>query len=116
MRYAGANSILRGNARSFIARLIGTLIVLVFQLRVNAAQPSLETKIDRFITHQMSTQHIPGLALAITHENQVMYVKGYGQANTQQPVTLQTQFPIASLSKSFTAVAVLQLLTWQYLI
>ncbi|XGV97573.1 MAG: serine hydrolase domain-containing protein [Leptolyngbya sp. BL-A-14] len=83
--------------------------MLVFQLRTNAAQSALGTKIDRFITHQMITQHIPGLALAITHENQVMYVKGYGKANAQQPVTPQTQFPIASLSKSFTAIAVLQL-------
>lgn len=81
----------------------------MFQLGTNAAQPTLEMKIDRFITHQMTTQHIPGLALAITHENQVMYVKGYGKANTRQLVTPQTQFPIASLSKSFTAIAVLQL-------
>jgi CubicO group peptidase (beta-lactamase class C family) len=78
-------------------------------LRIHAAQSTLEMKIDRFITHQMATQHIPGLALAITHENQVMYVKGYGKANTRQLVTPQTQFPIASLSKSFTAIAVLQL-------
>ncbi len=62
--------------------LLGTLIMLAFQLRANAVQPTLEMKIDRFITHQMTTQHIPGLALAITHENQVMYVKGYGKANT----------------------------------
>jgi CubicO group peptidase (beta-lactamase class C family) len=89
--------------------LLGMLIVLVFQLRTNAAQPTLEMKIDRFMTHQMATQHIPGLALAITHENQAMYVKGYGKANAQQSVTPQTQFPIASLSKSFTAIAVLQL-------
>lgn len=89
--------------------LLGTLIMLAFQLRANAVQPTLEMKIDRFITHQMTTQHIPGLALAITHENQVMYVKGYGKANTRQLVTPQTQFLIASLSKSFTAIAVLQL-------
>jgi CubicO group peptidase (beta-lactamase class C family) len=89
--------------------LLGTLIVLVFQLRTNAAQLPLEAKIDRFITHQMTTQHIPGLALAITHENQVLHIKGYGKANSQQPITPQTRFPIASLSKSFTAIAVLQL-------
>jgi len=89
--------------------LLGTLLVLMFQLGTNAAQPTLEMKIDRFITHQMAAQHIPGLVLAITHENQVMYVKGYGKANTRQLVTPQTQFPIASLSKSFTAIAVLQL-------
>ncbi|HEY9643440.1 MAG TPA: serine hydrolase domain-containing protein [Coleofasciculaceae cyanobacterium] len=89
--------------------LLGTLILLVFQLRTTAAQPTLETKIDRFITQQMTTQHIPGLALAITHENQVVQVKGYGKANVHEPVTSQTQFAIASLSKSFTAIAVLQL-------
>ncbi|MBL1178915.1 serine hydrolase domain-containing protein [Pantanalinema sp. GBBB05] len=89
--------------------LLGTLIMMVFQLRANAVQLTLEMKIDRFITHRMTTQHIPGLALAITHENQVMYVKGYGKANTRQLVTPQTQFPVASLSKSFTAIAVLQL-------
>ncbi|HEY9664833.1 MAG TPA: serine hydrolase domain-containing protein [Allocoleopsis sp.] len=89
--------------------LLGTLIVLVFQLRANAVQPNLKIKIDRFITHQMATQHIPGLALAITHENQVLHVKRYSKANVQPSVTTQTQFPIASLSKSFTAIAVLQL-------
>jgi CubicO group peptidase (beta-lactamase class C family) len=89
--------------------LLGMLLVLIFPLRISAAQASLEMKIDRFITYQMSTQHIPELALAITHENQMMYVKGYGKANAQQPVAPQTQFPIASLSKSFTAIAVLQL-------
>jgi CubicO group peptidase (beta-lactamase class C family) len=89
--------------------LFGILMMLILQLRANAAQPTLEAQIDRFITHQMTTQHIPGLALAITHENQALHVKGYGKANAQEPVTAQTQFPIASLSKSFTAVAVLQL-------
>ncbi len=83
--------------------------MLTFHHRTNAAQPTLETEIDRFITHQMATQHIPGLALAITYENQTLHVKGYGKAKAQEPITPQTQFPIASLSKSFTAVAVLQL-------
>lgn len=93
----------------FGSLLLGMLIVLMFQLRTNAVQPTLEMKIDRFITHQMTTQHIPGLALAITYGDQVLHVKGYGKSNAQQPVTPQTQFPIASLSKSFTAIAVLQL-------
>jgi CubicO group peptidase (beta-lactamase class C family) len=89
--------------------LLGMLIVLTFHFRASAAQTPLERKIDRFMTHQMATQHIPGLALAITHENQVLHIKGYGKANAHQPVTPQTQFPIASLSKSFTAIAIMQL-------
>jgi CubicO group peptidase (beta-lactamase class C family) len=73
-------------------------------------QPSLDTAaIDRFVAQQMVAQHLPGLALTITHGDQVLYVKGYGTARDGQPVTPQTQFMIASLSKSFTAVAVMQL-------
>ncbi|MEH2024121.1 serine hydrolase domain-containing protein [Nostoc sp.] len=38
-----------------------------------------------------------------------IHSKGYGKADAQQPITPQTQFPLASLSKSFTAIAALQL-------
>lgn len=49
--------------------IIGIVIVLMLHFRASAAQASLEIRIDRFITDQMVTQHILGLALAITHEN-----------------------------------------------
>jgi CubicO group peptidase (beta-lactamase class C family) len=52
---------------------------------------------------------VPGLALAITQGDRVLYVKGYGAAGNGEPVTPQTRFFIASLSKSFTAMAVMQL-------
>ncbi len=65
--------------------------------------------IDHFVTEQMATQRVPGLALAITQGEEIFYLKGYGVAREQEAVTPQTQFLIASLSKSFTAVAVLQL-------
>ena len=65
--------------------------------------------VDSFVTSQMARHRMPGLALAITHGNQVVHVRGYGEAKDGVPVTGQTQFRIASLSKSFTALAVLQL-------
>ena len=65
--------------------------------------------VDRFITTQIARHHIPGLAVAVTQGNQIVHVRGYGHSHNGQPVTGQTQFRIASLSKSFTAVAVLQL-------
>jgi hypothetical protein len=54
--------------------------------------------IDRFIEDRMERGGIPGLALAIT------------RARDGEPVTPQTRFLIASISKSFTALAVMQLL------
>ena len=88
---------------------LSVLIVITFSLKVSANQLDLDDRIDRFITTQMKTHHIPGLALAITHNNQVLHVKGYSTANNERPVTAQTQFLIASVSKSFTAIAVMQL-------
>lgn len=70
---------------------------------------SLPGDIDRFIAAQMAAQRIPGLALALIQGDQVVYLQGYGTAGANQPVTPQTQFHIASLSKSFTATAVMQL-------
>jgi CubicO group peptidase (beta-lactamase class C family) len=57
----------------------------------------------------MAAADLPGLALAITHHHAVLHVQGYGTASKGQPVTPQTQFLLGSLSKSFTALAVMQL-------
>jgi CubicO group peptidase (beta-lactamase class C family) len=81
-----------------------------FRAKRSVAQPLLDfATIDRFVAEQMAVQRVPGLALAITQGDQVLYLKGYGTAGADQPVTPQTQFFIASLSKSFTALAVMQL-------
>jgi len=89
--------------------LLSALIAIAINLKASANQLDLDDRIDRFITTQMKTHHIPGLALAITHNNQVLHIKGYSTANNERPVTAQTQFLIASMSKSFTAMAVMQL-------
>ena len=94
---------------SLILIFMSVLIVITFNINGSANQLDLDDRIDRFITTQMKTHHIPGLALAITHNNQVLHVKGYSTANNDRPVTAQTQFLIASMSKSFTAIAVMQL-------
>ncbi len=61
--------------------------------------------IDRYVIAQMQEAHIPGLALGIVH------LRGFGVANPAgQPVTPQTPFILGSLSKSFTAVAIMQLI------
>ena len=73
------------------------------------AWPFDPVAVDRFISNQMARHRIPGLALAITRGDQVAFVRGYGEARDGVPVSGQTQFRIASLSKSFTALAVLQL-------
>ena len=65
--------------------------------------------VDRFMRRQLAAASIPGAAIAITRGTQVVHVRGYGHDATGAPVTENSRFRIASLSKSFTSLAVLQL-------
>jgi NADH:quinone reductase (non-electrogenic) len=66
--------------------------------------------VDRYITKQMRSARIPGLALGIVRDDRIVYLKGYGDADSSgRAVTARTPFLIGSITKSFTALAVLQL-------
>jgi CubicO group peptidase (beta-lactamase class C family) len=82
-----------------------------FQARALASgdQTNYEA-IDEYITARMRSDHIPGVALAIVKGDQIVYLKGYGRADQSgRPVTPQTPFLIGSVTKPFTALAVMQL-------
>lgn len=72
----------------------------------------VDTKaIDDYINSKMKSFKIPGLALSIVKNDQIVYLKGYGRSNVRgKPVTPQTPFYIASVAKSFTGLAISQLI------
>jgi CubicO group peptidase (beta-lactamase class C family) len=72
------------------------------------SDPDLE-KLDAYIEANMRQNRIPGMALAITQGERILYLQGYGSSFSNQAVTPKTPFYIGSVSKSFTALAVLQL-------
>ncbi len=65
--------------------------------------------VDAFLESQVRANQIPGVAVAIVQGDKVIFNKGYGEAAPGVPVTPQTQFYIGSVTKSFTALAVMQL-------
>ena len=66
--------------------------------------------IDRYVRSEMDAQRIPGLALGIVHGDRIVHVQGFGQADRSgRRVTPQTPFLIGSVTKSFTALAIMQL-------
>jgi len=67
-------------------------------------------KLDAFMESALDRLHIPGAALGIVKGDRAVYVKGYGTSGPEgTPVTPQTPFVLGSTSKSFTALAVMQL-------
>jgi CubicO group peptidase (beta-lactamase class C family) len=66
--------------------------------------------IDRYIEQQLKRLNVPGAALAIVEGDQIVHQRGFGQARPGSgPPSPQTPFFIGSLTKSFTALAVMQL-------
>lgn len=77
-----------------------------------AQQPTFVTEnIDAYIDKGMKDWDIPGLAIVIVKDGQVILRKGYGvrDIETKEPVDENTLFMIASNSKLFTGLALAQL-------
>ena len=64
-----------------------------------------------FIESIRETRGIPGVAAAIVKDGEIVAARGFGYRNrdAQLPMTAHTISPICSLTKSFTGVAVMQL-------
>jgi len=80
----------------------------------NSAAPNRDgvdfKAIDEHVTDRMRSARLPGLALVIVKGDRIVYAKGYGRADQSgRPVTPQTPFLIGSVTKPFTALAVMQL-------
>ncbi len=67
--------------------------------------------LDNWTAHQTRRRHQPGLAIGLLAAGDLLWGRGYGYADleTKAPVTLDTRFRIASITKTFTATAILQL-------
>lgn len=68
-------------------------------------------RVDQIIQQFMKNTGLPGLAVGIVHQHEIIVADGYGVKNieTKEPVKEGTLFHMASVSKTFVASAVMQL-------
>jgi len=97
-------------------KLLGFLfITLYLSISFIEAQPlssSKQEKINVLVAEFMRTSKVPGLSLSIAQKGKIVYSKGYGMADVEQLVPVdpaKTKFRIASISKTLTADALMQL-------
>jgi len=89
--------------------VVVSLTALPVAAASHAGAPDL-TRIDAYVSEQMQADHIPGVALGLVHNDQIVHLRGFGEASQSgRAVTPQTPFILASVSKSFTALAIMQL-------
>ena len=97
-------------SRTLLLLFICSLSVASLFAQANVPSPGKDS-IDRFLITKMKKIGIPGLQLAIIKDGKIVKLAEYGLADVQDsvPVTRKTVFTIASITKAFTGVAVMQL-------
>jgi D-alanyl-D-alanine carboxypeptidase len=92
--------------RSFII-----LVLLLFPPLRSSPVSAQTDPVDDYIQVELKKRLIPGLALVVIQNGEVIKTKGYGFANLEHevPVTPDTVFELASVTKQFTAAAVMLL-------
>ncbi len=92
-------------------RITTTIFCLGLLPAMSSAASPLAKHVDHAMRDEMAGQELVGLAVGIIQDGQIAYLKDYGLADREQrvPVTRQTMFRWASISKSITAVAAMQL-------
>ncbi len=94
-----------------------TLAVLVFialaalPSLARALEPSIDVaRIRQFVSAQMRADAIPGLAIVVVTRDGISYAEGFGtNPSDAKAITADTPFLLGSMSKSVTALAVMQL-------
>lgn len=74
------------------------------------AMPAPEALVDAIFT-EATTGETPGAAVLVAQNGKIIYQKGFGFANLEHrvPITTETKFRIGSITKQFTASAILKL-------
>lgn len=74
-------------------------------------EPDAVAAIERTASTAMSAHRIPGLSLGVVRDGRVVYAAGFGGLSPrgEPPATAGTMYRLASVTKPFTSVAVLQL-------
>src|SRR6266851_8478833 len=81
------------------------------QDRAIGLPPDLQQKIDQLATDTLARTGVPSASVAIVKNGQLVYTKAYGDArlDPKTPATPEMRYSIGSISKQFTATAILLL-------
>lgn len=87
---------------------LGILFVLLISAATSLAQEIDRKAVDVIIQEALKEWQVPGVAVAIVKDDKVVYLEGHGvrELGKPEPITPDTLFAIASVTKSFTAAAV----------
>ncbi|WP_422058926.1 serine hydrolase domain-containing protein [Sphingopyxis sp.] len=93
------------------AIMLGSALPVAAQETAPRNLQQLAPEIDALFAKFQADQHVPGLVYGVVKDGKLAYVKGVGvqELNDKRAVTPDTLFRIASMTKAFTALSILNL-------
>lgn len=88
------------------------LLALPSPTRAQSIDPArVQWTVDSLLTASIETGQAAGIVVVVARSGETLVLRGYGQADVENdvPMTSEHVFPIASVTKQFTAAAVLKL-------
>jgi len=100
-----------GSLRRRIVAVAFAICAPLANLAVSSAAEPPNAVFDRIGTDALATHKAPGFSFVVVHDGKVVYAKGFGLADAEHTVAVEpaTRFAIGSLTKQFTAAAMLLL-------
>jgi serine beta-lactamase-like protein LACTB, mitochondrial len=95
--------------------LLATLLAAIFSVSATAQDhplsPEKRAQIEKVVSAFMTANSVPGVSVAIVRDGQPVWAAGFGMSDLEDstPATSFTLYRLGSISKSITAVALLQL-------
>ena len=87
------------------------LTLLLLAPTAEAQTRAVVDSIDGFVRSELARQRVPGMSVAVLRGDSMLLARGYGYANVEHhvPATDSTVYPVGSVSKQFTAAAIVML-------
>ncbi len=91
--------------------LVALALLLLRPPDITSILGQTDRVVDLYLQFEMKKRRIPGLALVVIKDGEIVKMQGYGIANLEHdtPVTPDTVFDLASVTKQFTATAIMSL-------
>lgn len=86
-------------------------MAITTSLHAQSADPQFTARIDSIAVQTLRNTGVPSATVAVVQHGKLVYANAYGEANLEQhkPATREMRYAVGSISKQFTAAAILAL-------
>jgi CubicO group peptidase (beta-lactamase class C family) len=100
---------MKSAAMSLCLAVLFTVSIANYAQTVDTIDPALKSRIDRIATQVLEQTGVPSASIAVVKGGKLVYTHGYGKARLEPstPARPDMRYSIGSISKQFTAAAIL---------